>query len=93
MDSREAREILHRHLAGYRRRTYAELAGMIGQLDVAEVSGTSGATYQIEVQIFWDGKARDRVRVQAGIDDGGWRAWLPIVDEFIMAADGSFVGE
>lgn len=93
MDSNEAREILHRHLAGYRGRTYAELVGMIGQLDVAEISGTSGAKYQIEIQVLWDDKAHDRIRVQAGIDDGGWRAWVPISGGFIMAADGSFLGE
>jgi hypothetical protein len=27
------------------------------------------------------------------IDDGGWRAFLPWTDSFIIAPDGSFVGE
>jgi hypothetical protein len=93
MDNKEAREILDRHLAGYRSRTYAELVGLIGQLDVSEISSPSGAKYQIEVQVFWDDKAHDNVRVEAGIDDGGWRAWVPLSGGFIMAADGSFLGE
>jgi hypothetical protein len=27
------------------------------------------------------------------IDDGGWRAFVPISRSFIKSADGSFVGE
>ncbi len=28
-----------------------------------------------------------------GIDDGGLHAFAPLVDSFIMAPDGSFIGE
>jgi hypothetical protein len=27
------------------------------------------------------------------IDDGGWRSFAPLADDFIVAPDGSFVGE
>jgi hypothetical protein len=27
------------------------------------------------------------------IDDYGWRAFVPLTDDFIMAPNGSFVGE
>jgi hypothetical protein len=27
------------------------------------------------------------------IDDGGWRAFTPMSDSFIIAPDGSFVGD
>ena len=58
-----------------------------------EVDGSSGRWYQIETSVFWDG-AKDRdLRVIVSIDDGGWRAFAPMTDDFIMAPDGSFVGE
>jgi hypothetical protein len=33
------------------------------------------------------------VHVLGAIDDGGLRAFVPLCDDFIMAPDGSFVGE
>jgi hypothetical protein len=32
-------------------------------------------------------------KVAISIDDGGWRAFVPLTDAFIMASNGSFVGE
>jgi len=93
MDNNEARAILTQYLSRYRNRSYADLVGMIGELDVAETAGPSGAKYQIEVEVHWDDKAQHNVRVLAGIDDGGWRAWAPLTESFIMSPDGSLVGE
>jgi hypothetical protein len=33
------------------------------------------------------------MRVAGSIDDGGWRAYLPLCRDFIMAPDNSFVDE
>jgi hypothetical protein len=33
------------------------------------------------------------MRVLAAIDDGGWHALVPLMASFIVAPDGSFVGE
>jgi len=93
MDKAEARQLLRQHLDGYRTRGYGELAKLVGQLDVAEVAGASATSYQIEVQVLWDDKPHRDIRVMGGIDDGGLRAFLPLTDSFIMAPDGSFVGE
>ena len=93
MDKDEAREILSRHLAGYRSRTHADLVSLLGQVDVAEIAGPSGAKYQIEVEVFWDDKTQRNLRVMAGIDDGGWRSLAPLCESFIVAPDGSFIGE
>ena len=94
MDKREAHELLASHLAGYRERSYAELIALerAGPTTV-EVAGPSGTCYQIEVQVVWDGARGGDVRVLGAIDDGGWRAFMPLTDDFIMAPDGSFVGE
>ena len=39
------------------------------------------------------GRPGGNVRVIGSIDDGGWRAFVPLSDSFIKAADGRFVGE
>lgn len=49
--------------------------------------------YQGEVQVFWDDKPNGAIRVMASIDDGGWRAFVPLTADFILAPDGTFVGE
>jgi hypothetical protein len=95
VDAAEARDILGEVLADYRRRTYPELCTGIDSspTEYREVVGPSGATYQIEVETFWDAHPNGNVRVSAGIDNGGLNAFLPLSADFIKAPDGSFVGE
>jgi hypothetical protein len=38
----------------------------------------------LETQIVWDDKPGGDVRVLASIDDGGWRAFVPLCDSLIM---------
>jgi hypothetical protein len=49
--------------------------------------------YQIEIEVFWDNQRGGNVRVMGSIDDGGWRAFMPLTRDFIKAPDGSFVSE
>ncbi len=94
MDNLEAIEILERELDLLRRESYAELTGRIDLPPVVcDRPGTGGRKYQLEIQFFWDGNRGGHVRVMGSIDDGGWRAFVPITRSFIKAADGSFVGE
>lgn len=93
MDKTEALQLLEQTLTGYRDRTYAELQELIAEPEVREVVGPSGAKYQIEVQSFWDDGRGGNLRVLGAIDDGGWRAFSPLCSDFIMAPDGSFIGE
>jgi hypothetical protein len=55
--------------------------------------GVSGAPYELQILAFWDNKREGNIRVQVMVDDGGWRAFTPLVREFIVARDGSSVGE
>ena len=91
MDENEARGILTKKLAAYRARTYAELAALVGDVETCEAVGSSGAAYQIEINVHWDNRPGGDIRVIGGIDDGGWRAFCPLCDAFIMTPDGSFV--
>jgi hypothetical protein len=93
VDKNEARAILAECLASYRAMTYPELALRVDTVETAEIRAPSGVQYQLEVQFFWDSKPNHEVRVIGSVDDGGWRAFVPVTDDFIRAPDGTFVGE
>jgi hypothetical protein len=93
MDKSEAIELLRNYLNPWRTRSHQELASRIGETDRLQVSGASETQYQVTIQVFWDSKPQGDIRVVGSIDDGGWRVFLPLSDSFIMAPDGSFVGE
>jgi len=50
-------------------------------------------TYQVEIDVFWDDKPGGAVRVLGMIDDGGWRAFMPMCEAFGKAPYVSFVDE
>jgi hypothetical protein len=93
MNTEEARRVLANHLEHYRALPYDELVRRIGHVETAELSGGSGQRYQLEVQVVWDGPPRGAVRVLGTIDDGGWRAFLPLSADFSVGLDGRFIGE
>ena len=84
MNRDEALAVLDAHLEKYRRRPYAELAKSLGNQGCDEVVAESGASYQIEVDIVWDGKPGGNLRVIGSVDDGGWRAFAPLSRSFII---------
>jgi len=93
MDKAEARSLLSQELSRYRGLPYAELFSLIDHSETFERTAPSGVTYQIEMQVFVDDESRQTLRVTGAIDDGGWRALAPLSDDFILAPDGSFIGE
>ena len=93
MDRNEAMTALDGILAQYRTRSYAELVSLVSRPIASSVTGPSGAVYQIEVQVFWDGPANGDLRVMGSVDDGGWRAFLPLSADFVVTPAGGFVGE
>ena len=93
MDKQEARKILKEYLMCYRQRSYQELFALLDHQETFEIRSGSGVLYQLEFQVFWDDPATRTLRVLGSIDDGGIRALLPLNEDFIMAPDGTFVGE
>ena len=94
MDQSEAAKILEGYISQYRAKSYAELVELIGDVQVHETTGVSGAEYILEFEARWDGKPNGDILVIGGIDDGGFRsAFSPLCDDFILAPDGRFVGE
>jgi len=94
MDTTEALAVLHDELALYRVLPYSELLPLVDRSSTIERTGPSGTKYQIEMQVFVDDPKLNTLRVAGAIDDGSlWNAMLPTCGDFIIAPDGSFVGE
>lgn len=93
MDKQEAKAILSEHVEPLRSQGYEQLKELMGDSQHLEVTGPSGNWYQLEIQAWWDDKHERNLRVVVSIDDGGLRAIFPITESFIVAPDGSFVGE
>ena len=94
MDKAEARGILEAELAPLRSASYSDLVTrLLDHEESYERVGASGTRYAVEIRAFWDGVPQGNLRVRAMIDDSGWRAFIPVVEDFIRAPDGSFVGE
>ena len=91
MDKVEATAVLDRHLTDFVRRSYTELAAMIDRPQTSEVVGASGTRYQLEFNVFYDSGARDDLRIVGSIDDGGWRAFVPLTRSEIMKPTGKLV--
>jgi hypothetical protein len=92
MNREEALSLLNAKLDEYRKLSYDQLAARIGEEEFPEVVGATGTQYQIETQIVWDDKPGGNVRVLASIDDGGWRAFMPLCDSVIMTPNGEIEG-
>jgi hypothetical protein len=90
----EARELAAKTIVSLRAETYEALVNRyLDKEELIEVVGASGTRYSIEVQAYWDSGDPGNLRVMVAIDDGGWRAFNPLTHDFIMAPDGSFVGD
>ena len=94
MDKSEAAEILQDHVSQYRAKPYAELKCLIGDVQVHDAVGASGAEYTLEFDVLWDSNTDGDIRVIGAIDDGTFpSAFSPLSDDFILSPDGRFVGE
>ena len=94
MDNDEATRLLEEALDTFRRESYEQLVQRIGKDPVClDRTGARATRYQLEFTVVWDNRPGGDVRVLGAIDDGRWRAFVPLTRDFIKAADGSFVGE
>jgi len=91
MDETEAKSILAKELAEFAARPYDKLVLLIDNPNVKIVDGYSGENYPIEFEAFWDSKPGGNLHIMASIDDGGWRAFIPLTDSLIMRPDGTLL--
>jgi hypothetical protein len=84
MNSEEATTLLRQELTKYGRKTYAELRLLVdARLPTLAVMGPSRTEYQVAIHVYSDGAAGGGIRVIGSIDDGGWRAFVPLSESFI----------
>lgn len=108
MDADDKQLLLAEYLAQFRAWTYDALAAAIdhtrkehGCLHHIEGVFDDGTEYQMEFNVFWDDRRGGNVRVCGDITAEPQRpllGFLPVytsdaTDSFIMAPDGTFVGE
>ncbi|WP_052664777.1 hypothetical protein [Nitriliruptor alkaliphilus] len=91
MDNDEARALIEARLQQLRQLSYGQLREL--DKERREVVAESGTTYQIVSYVLHDDKKHGHLRVSVAADDSGWRAYFPLVSDFIIAPDGSFIGE
>jgi hypothetical protein len=94
VDKGEARGIALAQIDDLRRMAWGELRDRyLKSPESIEVRGGSGIVYQVQTQAFWDSQQDGDLRIIVAVDDGSWRAFLPLSEDFIIAPDGSFVDE
>lgn len=94
MDKKEAKLLINDILKDYREKDYSVLKGLVNsEPDTGEIVGKSGVKYQYEIQVFWDDNVGGNIRAIGNIDNGGWRAFKPISDDFIKDSNNDFIGE
>jgi len=91
MNKAEAKSILSRELRAFAARPYDKLVELISRPEVKNILSESGITYQIELNVFWDSQPEKNLRIMSSIDDGGWRAFLPLTESLIMKPDGTLI--
>jgi hypothetical protein len=83
MNKIEAQSLLDERIRDLRRLSYSELAALVDkETGYIQVSGPSGAEYNLQTLIFWDDVPHNDIRILVSIDDGGFEN--AIRDDFVV---------
>jgi hypothetical protein len=94
MDRAEALAVAEARLDELRRLRYERLVDeWLYQPRSEYATARSGRRYSLEIEAVWDSKPHHNLRVWVMVDDGGASATRPLTSDFIIAPDGSFMGE
>jgi len=93
MDKNEAKAIAESELESYRAMPYEQIAAKIGYPESFERPGSDGESYRVEFDCFYDDSYDRNIRVSCNVSYSGWTDFFPVSNDFIIAPDGSFVGE
>jgi hypothetical protein len=85
-----ARRVLDDEIGLLQAQSYGELRDqLLRSVVTKEVLGPDGATYQIEIQAYWDDRPDGDLNVMVSVDDGrGWRVFVPLTDGFVISPPG-----
>lgn len=84
MDKDEARRLALERLGELRELSWSELRRFVDEPENVDITGASGVTYQVETTAVWDTKPGETLYVIVTVDDGGWRAFLPLTESFMV---------
>lgn len=94
MGRAEYLELLKPIVAEYRQHSYTFWRSRVGDEPITLQNSTSdGTEYQVEIEAFWDEFPDGDIRVLFSIDDGGWRAFIPVCEDFIISPGADLIGE
>ena len=98
MNKVESKELLSKALTAYRAKPYSELVKLVESKfslrnTYYEEIELKNKKYQIRINVFWDDKKAQTLRVVGSIDDGGLSAMIPVIDDFLLGSDGKFINE
>ena len=89
----EALTLADEVLEDLRKLSYDECRQLMNAVSTRELRGRDGKEYQVQIEAFWDAKKNGNVRVMVAVSGGGFSDFKPWCRDFIIAPDGSFVGE
>jgi hypothetical protein len=92
MNEQIANSLVDAELKRLRKLPYFELRNLVARPQSLKVVGEDEKTYQLEIQAVWDRKKDEDLRVIVAVDDGGLRSFKPLIQDFIVRPDGTFVG-
>ena len=95
MDREEAAAVAEGVIARLRKMGYDALVErLLDEIEVEEVVGPSGVTYQVEVEGLSNAGKPGDLMVLVAVDDGGLRSsFSPVNRSFIVSREGSSTGE
>jgi len=85
MDNDEAIRLLDQELASYRGLSYAALVDKMPDSPMTCERVVNATTYQVEIEVLWEHRPGENILVIGSIDDGGWRAFLPLTRSFMKS--------
>ena len=89
MDTRLAKAIAEAELDKLRMEKYENLLKRVDAPEHRTVKGPDGSTWGVEVNVFHDdGHKSENLRVSVAVDDGGFRAFVPLCRDTIIGPKG-----
>lgn len=88
-------EVISSELEKLRKNEYSYFLDLVeGEPIVYDVLSKKGIEVNVEILVFWDSKEKGSIRVLCNASRSGkWDSFRPFSGDFIIAEDGSFVGE
>ena len=86
MDKQKLQTLLREKITVLQQLSYEDLCRFINNPQT-EKHGEKETFYQVEWESFYDDNKSKKLRVMVCIDNGSWRAFRPLCDDFLITPD------